>query len=234
MKKIGIFVEGQSERIFVLKFLIEYLGGEHNFSRREIKWQNKNRIELITSRDYPLAKIYFLIFDCAGDGNVLPALYERSENMIINENFSFIIALQDLYDKPLDKKELIIDYFKKRIEDFSYKAKLKFVLAVMELEAWFLTDPDVFSKISSKLTPKYLQDLIKINLFEINPETLPHPSATINKIYNSLNRSYSKSEDEAYEIIHKLDFDIICSDETLIKVKSLKYFIDKIDESLEV
>ncbi|MCD4674920.1 MAG: DUF4276 family protein [Desulfobacula sp.] len=232
MKKIGIFVEGQTERIFVVKFLIEYLGGEHKFSRREIKFKNKNRTELITSRKYPNSELFFLIFDCAGDGNVLPALYERAENMVYNHDFCFLIALQDLYDKQRDKKKLIVDNFRKRIENFSFKDKLRFVLAIMELEAWFLADPNVFSKISKELTPAYIQDSININLLEINPESLPHPSETINKIYKLLSQSYKKTEDQAYQITERLDYDFIYSEEVLEKVKSFKFFIDRIDECL--
>lgn len=233
MKKIGIFVEGQTERIFVVKFLTEYLGGEHHFSRDEIKYKTKNLTIKIQSRDYPAVEFYFLIFDCAGDGNVLPALYERAENMILNQSFCFLIALQDLYDRPRNKKNVIINHFNRKIENFHFKDKLRFVLAIMELEAWFLADPNLFRRISPELTTEYIHDSININLLKINPESLPHPAETINKIYELINQSYKKTKDQAYEITARLDFDFICSDEILAKVRSLKFFIEKVDESLE-
>jgi len=233
IKKIGIFVEGQTERIFVVKFLTEYLGGEHNFSRREIKFSNENRTELIGERHFPNAEYYFLIFDCSGDGNVLPALYDRAENMILNQNFCFPIALKDLYDNPRDKKGEIINHFERNIEKFCFKDKLRFVLAIMELEAWFLADPNVFSKISPQLTPAYINDSINVNLLQINSESLPHPSETINRIYQLLGQSYKKTEDQAYQITERLDYEVLCSDETYVKVKSLKFFINNINESLE-
>lgn len=232
MKKIGIFVEGQTERIFVVKFLTEYLGGEHKFSRRKIKYKDANKTELIGVRHFPDAEYYFLIFDCAGDGNVLPALYDRAENMINNENFSFLIALQDLYDKPREKKKTIINHFDRNIEKFCFKEQLRFVLAIMELETWFLADPNVFNKISTQLTPAYIYESININLLEINPESLPHPAETINRIYQLIGQSYKKNEDQAYQITERLDYDLIYSDEVLEKIKSLKFFIDKIDECL--
>ncbi len=233
MKKIGIFVEGQTERIFVVKFLTEYLGGEHKFSRIEVKLKNKNRTEVLSKRNYPETNYYFLIFDCAGDGNVLPAMYDRAENMIIRNNYNFLIALQDLYNNPRNKKDVVIKNFTNKIENYTYKNKVKFVLAIMELEAWFLADPNIFSKISCKLTSEYIKNKININLSEINPESLPHPAETINKIYNLVGRSYKKTEDQAYEISTRLDFDLLYSDDTLSEVKSLKYFIEKIEEGLE-
>jgi len=233
LKKIGIFVEGQTDRIFVVKFLSEYLGGEHKFSRLERKFKNKNRDEFITKRIYPEAKYFILIFDSSGDGNVLPALYERAENMIQNQNFEYLIALEDLYNRPRNKKKLIISKFEERIKVFRFHDRLRFVLAIMELESWFLADANVFSRINNILTPEYIHEKININLLAINPESLPHPAETINKIYKLLDQSYKKTKDQAYQITERLDFDFICSDETLAKVKSLKFFINNINESLE-
>lgn len=234
MKKIGIFVEGQTERIFVVRFLIEYLGGEHKFSRIEVKLKNKNRTEIISKRDYPEVNYFFLIFDCAGDGNVLPALYNRAENMIIENNFSFLIALQDLYDRPREKKITVINHFFEAIDRFDFKNKLRFVLAIMELEAWFLADPFVFQKISSELKPIIINNSLDIDLLNINPELFPHPAQTINNIYGLIGKTYKKTEDQAYQIINRLDYDLICSDNTTKKIRSLRYFIEKIDESLMI
>ena len=127
MIKIGIFVEGQTERIFVVEFLKKYLGGEQNFSREEIKFKNKNATTFITRRDYPQARFFFLIFDTSSDGNVLPALYERAENMIIRENFKYLLALQDLYPHPRNSKSKIINNFREQIKKYSFENKLKFI-----------------------------------------------------------------------------------------------------------
>ncbi len=56
MVKIGIFVEGQTERIFVVKLLAEYLGGEQNFSHVIIKNLGSKGTRVITRRLFPDAK----------------------------------------------------------------------------------------------------------------------------------------------------------------------------------
>ena len=121
MIKIAIFVEGQTERIFVVKFLSEYLGGEHNFSRVEIKNLGSKGTKLLTRRYFPNANYYILIFDSSGDGNVIPALKDRAKNMIINKRYHYLLAIQDLYDRPRNKKQTVIHYFKKLFSNLSYQ-----------------------------------------------------------------------------------------------------------------
>jgi hypothetical protein len=83
LKKIAIFVEGQTERIFVEKFLIEYFG----YYKIEIEFQKylgHKGIKLLGIRKNPYAEFYVLIFDVGGDSTVVTALKERAENMINN------------------------------------------------------------------------------------------------------------------------------------------------------
>jgi len=232
MIKIGIFVEGQTERIFVVEFLKEYLGGEHKFSRLEIKLKNKNTTTFITERKFSQSRFYFLIFDTSGDGNVLPALYERSENMIKKNNFHFLLALQDLYPKPRNSKSKILNNFLKSIDRFDFKEKLRFILAIMEIEAWFLADYNLFKKLYNIISFEYIYEKLNIDLKNNNSEFYQHPAEIINRIFKLFNEKYRKSEKQIRKIVSNLDFDLLCSDETLKKIKSFKYFIHCIDEAL--
>ena len=137
--KVGIFVEGQTERIFVVKYLAEYLGGEQNFSRTEIQHLGSRGTKILTTRNYPESNFYVLIFDCSGDGNVIPALRDRAQNMINQENYRYLIAIQDLYNRPRNSKTKVVDSFNELFLQTTYYDNLKFVLAIMEIEAWFIT-----------------------------------------------------------------------------------------------
>ncbi|MBC8384215.1 MAG: DUF4276 family protein [Candidatus Cloacimonetes bacterium] len=232
MNKIAIFVEGQTERIFVIEFLKELLGGEHKFSRIEEKFTNQNRSELIATRIFPNAEFFILIFDASGDGNVLPALFDRSENMIKNQDFKCLIAMQDLYDRPRNKKSIIIRKFNEHKRVFDFSERLKFVLAIMEIEAWFLADYRLFEKLYPPANPNFLKEKLDIDLVEKNPELYKHPSEIINKIFQLFDRKYQKTETQAYKIISNLDFDFLYSDKVLQQVKSLKYFVDCIEKAL--
>ncbi len=230
MIKIGIFVEGQTERIFVVKFLTEYFGGEQNFSRLEIKNHGSKGTKILTRRNFPNANYYIFIFDSAGDGNVLPALRDRADNMIINQGYHYLLAIQDLYDRPRNKKKTVIDSFKNLFSQLPYQKKLKFILAIMEIEAWFIADYNLFCRIYPKATPGFIKSQLNIDIVNKNPESHRHPAEVINKIYNLFGQKYKKREWQSYQIVNKIDFNFLYSDETIQRVKSWGYFIDVINE----
>ena len=159
--KIAFFVEGQTERIFLVKFLSEYLGGENNFSRVELKNHGSKGVSLLAERKYPNALFFVFIYDAGGDGNVVSALFDRVKNMI-KEGYRFVYAIQDLYDTPRSKEQIVQDNFKRKEKQFGLKIQLTLILAIMEIEAWFLADYDLFSRINKIATPAYIKENLNI------------------------------------------------------------------------
>ncbi|MCP4214857.1 MAG: DUF4276 family protein [bacterium] len=125
MKKIAIFVEGQTERIFIARFLAEYLGAskieilmEKNLGKRGVKFLGK--------RQNPSAEFFILIYDVGGDGNVVSAVKERAEK--INDIFKLF---GDKYKKREKQAHTIaanIDYnfltcsdeVRRKVDSFHY------------------------------------------------------------------------------------------------------------------
>lgn len=232
MVKIAIFVEGQTERIFVVKFLSEFLGGEQNFSRIEEKYFGSKGTKLLATRDYPNANFYILIFDTSGDGNVIPTLMERAENMVNGEGYHYLLAIEDLYDRPKNKMRTVLQSFENAVSQFSFRDKIRFILAIMEIEAWFVADYNIFCRINKIATPEFIKNKLNVDLINQNPESHRHPSGIVNKIYRLFGQQYKKREKQSYEIVHNIDFDFLYSDEILKKVKSWGYFVDCIDKSI--
>ncbi len=232
MVKIGIFVEGQTERIFVVRFLSEFLGGEHKFSRIERKNLGSKGTILLTKRDFPKAKYYILIFDSAGDGNVIPTLRDRAENMVNKEGYHYLLAVEDLYDRPKNKKKKVEQSFVNAVSHFSFRDKLSFILAIMEIEAWFIADYNIFCRIGKIATPEFIKNKLNIDLINQNPESHRHPSEIVNKIYNLFGQQYKKTEKQSYEIVNNIDYNFLYSDEIIKKVKSWGYFVNCINKSL--
>lgn len=233
MIKIGIFVEGQTERIFVVKFLEEYLGGEQNFSRIEIENHGKRGTRVLTRRNYPDSVYYILIFDSMGDGNVIPALLDRAENMINNEDYSFLIAIQDMYDRPRNTKQVVINSVNRLYGKTLFPDKLKFVLSIMEIESWFIADYNIFSRINNLLSPEYILNNLHYNIKEINPEDYDHPSTVIDKIFRLIGQRYDKNKSQTHHIVNYIDFDFLYSDEILNKVCSWNHFVNIIIKCLQ-
>lgn len=230
MKKIAFFVEGQTERIFVEKFLYEYLGG-HNIELRSEKNWGRRGVEVIGERKNPNAIYYILIFDVGGDGGVSSAIKEKAEAMIADSGYNYLLALRDLYPRPRTDKKAVIEAFYRIFDGYLFSHQIKLILAIMEIEAWFLSDYNLFSTIESSATYSFIKQKLNINLAIENPESYDHPSKVINNIFNLSGKEYKKREADSYKIAYKIDYEFLCcSREVLDKVKSWNYFLDSVNK----
>jgi predicted ATP-dependent endonuclease of OLD family len=100
MKKIAIFVEGQTEQFFINKLLIE-IAGKKNILIELKKFSGK---KTSPKRDiYPKTfatptnpKHSVLIYDCGGDDSVKSRIIEENQDLQ-NDGYLEIIGLRDLY-----------------------------------------------------------------------------------------------------------------------------------------
>ena len=69
-------------------------------------------------------------------------------------------------------------------------------------------------------------------MIDKNLESYNHPAEIINKIYKLCGMKYKKRERQTYNIVYNIDFNFLCSDEIIEKVKSWKYFVNCIDASI--
>ena len=231
MSRIAIFVEGQTEKIFVERFLQEYLGG----CQIEIEFQKrlgKTLTKVTGIRHNPFAEYHFSIIDMTGDSNVFSALYERAEQMM-QRGYAYLLGVRDVYPQyTRDKIPIILRDLRKLFSRFSFGDRLKPIFAIMEIEAWFLADYKVFSRINSSITPEFVKKQLNIDLLQTNPQSYEHPSSIVNKIFNLFGETYKKREKQSYQIVYRLDYGfLVCSEEVLNKVSSWKYFLDCIHES---
>lgn len=225
LKKIGIFVEGQTEQIFLDYFIGVYLG--HQKINKEIcKVDGKNlRVIRSASFEQPSHEFYFLIVDVGNGETVLSVILEQVDELI-RSGFEAIIALRDLHPYEIKDKSQVIESSSNAIKTSIHAKKIKHVLAVNEIESWFLADYNVFSRINKELEVGNIKKNTGIDLIKDNPETYYAPNKYIDKILKCINESYSKKEHEIHRIVSRLDFDRLCSDESLKRLDcSFAYFI---------
>jgi hypothetical protein len=232
LKKIAIFVEGQTEKIFVEQFLQEYFG-VHTIELEFQKRLGKTLTKVTGSRQNPFAEYTISIIDMAGDSNVFSALYERAEKMI-QEGYLSLLAIRDVYPQySRDQIDPVLQNFSNLFIQFSFRDRLYPIFAIMEIEAWFLADYNVFSRINPLLTPELVKERLNIDLIETNPQSYEHPAGVIDKIYRLFGETYQKHEKQAYQLVYKLDYDyLVCAEEVLNKVSSWKYCLDCVDKSV--
>jgi hypothetical protein len=232
LKKIAIFVEGQTERIFMLRFLSEYLGENKIEIRMEKRLGNRG-VKYLGMRKNPYAEFYILVYDVGGDGNVVSAVKERSGKMLSNAGYSWILALRDLYPNSRTEKKAILEAFDRIFFKYPHGSKLRLILAVMEIEAWFLADHDLFERIHSIASAKTIKERLNIDLINDDPESYDHPAERVKDIFSLFDEKYKKKEKQSHKITANLDYNyLICSDVVRDKVSSFHYFIKCLDESL--
>ena len=219
--KTAIFVEGQTELVFVREYLL-----------KKFEYQNIG-IECYTlftdsnfhTSEYPFpssegainAEHYFQIINVGNDNAVLTRILNR-EKYLWNSGFTRIIGLRDMYSKnyrELAKEVGKIDFdlneefkqsTKERIANAAEKSnQIDFSFAIMEAESWVLGFHNCFEKINPLLTVEYIETNLGFNLELINPEiTFFHPAKIIEQIYDLVNETYKKSKGNIEAIMASL------------------------------
>jgi len=232
MIKIAFFVEGQTERIFLETLLDNYF--THPYFNVESYQIIEDKATLITKAHYNNANINlsFLIFDVTGDGNVNGAILERSESLINKSGFTHIYGLRDLFPHERDSLPLLQNAFQEVFSGFEFYNQLTQVIAIMEIEAWFIADYNHFAKMNPRLTTDLINTELKLNTITDSIEDYPHPSQIINQIWHLIGRTYRKRASDSYSICSYLDYTLFCCDEALqTRIPSFTSFLRSIDES---
>ncbi|MFH1287071.1 MAG: DUF4276 family protein [bacterium] len=230
MTKISFFVEGQTERIFLEKFLSEYFG----IIKVTIK-SNKligDKTHQIRARKINSnTEVYVLIYEVMNGDKVVSEVLDRAERMI-KVGYRQLLALRDLYPKKIEEKDRIINATLKEFNKSQFADKLKHILAIMEIEAWFLADYKLFEKIDKRLTTQFINHNSGLDLMNTDPETYPHPAKIIDTILKIVGKSYKKHEEQSYNIIHNINYEFLYCGGVSNKIKSFFYFLKCIDEGI--
>lgn len=156
--------------------------------------------------------------------------------LLINRNYSEEKLIKELNKIKLHKNiiDIILDPMKEIKGNFSDKISL--ILAVMETEAWFLADYNLFSKIDNKLTPDYIKAKLNLDLINDDPEENPKydkPANLVKDIYDlSDNQKYTKRIGDCYKITEKIDYDYLYEGTKGKKIAAFHLLVDKLEEVL--
>ncbi len=197
MKKMAIFVEGQSEAIFVQRFL-EELAGQDNISFQVTRYGRS----LIAMQELdPEPKYFALIYDCGTDETVKSSLLEALPTLE-STGYSVILGLRDLYPRSRDELPNLESF-----ANLTNSTLPEMIVAIMEIEAWFLAEHCHFQTYHPALTHAHILNELHIDLPTLDFETLPHPSAVLRRIYRLVDaKKYKKKKAQVQRIAHCMDF----------------------------
>lgn len=207
MKKLAVFVEGQTEQIFFQR-LIEEMAGVNNVS---LNLQSNSESKILRLKGESLQdasiKYFVLIYDCQCDSRVKSKIIENHRRLV-DAGYSTIFGLFDLYPKPLADLPRVRLALPKYIPTTGIAPKLH--LAVAEVEAWFLQDFTHYAKIHPSLTRERIVEVSGFDPVTDSAETVHHPAETLKKIYNSAGFGYAKSKAHVERTVNALDVDFMC------------------------
>jgi hypothetical protein len=247
MKKIAFFVEGQTEQFFINKLLIE-IAGQKNI---EIELQQFKGSGKPTKSIYPKnaakphnPKHFALIFDCVGDRGLKSRILE-DYNSLFNQGYSEIVGLIDFYSPPARANFTLANLAK--FEDTLINGILRngqvltqplpnntsIVIAVREIEDWFLAECNHYTCIDTSL----VLDATQIASLGFNPciddLMLRNTNAAedLKNIYQLAGKTYNKSKDKVERTVECLDYANLYLS-LRYKLAKLNELITKIDNFL--
>ncbi len=228
MRKLAVFVEGQTELYFLQRLLQELAGYQRINIRLERKIGNGIISLKSTSANTGEETYSALVYDCQGEGSVKTAIQERIADLH-SKGYDTILGLRDLYPLDLaDRKKLI----KGANENLGHAGMtVRIIIAVMEIEAWFLKEDLHFIRLHPSLTVAHINASCGFNPKTADITKVRRPSALLNQIYQLVGRQYKKRYKHAQRTAALLDYDNLYVEVTK-QVESLAVFLEYIDRFL--
>jgi hypothetical protein len=202
VKKAAIFVEGQTELIFVTK-MMEELAGVANIKLRSIVHRATRIITLSGDSTDNKKKYFVLLVDCQGDHSVKSAILERRPGLLV-AGYELIVGLRDLYPLPksaLTKLEQGLRYGLPTAGCPTY-----ICVAIMEVEAWFAQEHTHYTRIHPSLSKELIRANLGVDLDAISAEDIHKPSEFLDRAYRLVGERYSKKRSVVSRTTEVLDY----------------------------
>jgi hypothetical protein len=194
MNRLAVFVEGNTEILFVKK-LIEELAGRNRVLIEHWKiWGGKTvprrMARMTATRRNTGQEYYVLLVDCGGDEGVKSRILEEHEKLS-NTDYEKIIGIRDVRPKfthahiPRLRTGLATRIRPELIP-------VRFILAVMEIEAWFLAEATHYPKIDPAITVEAIRGTLGFDPENDDMEQRPEPAKDLNDCYAIGGKTYTK------------------------------------------
>lgn len=230
MKRYAFFVEGYTEQLFLEKLLTAIFGNNNiEIENKKIGGGKKNPISITTistptnsdKKDY-----YVLIYDCGGDSSIRSYIEDQRASLI-KTGYIKIFGIRDVFPdfarSEINKLQKGL-YFKLPQKGLP----IKFILSIMEIEAWFLAEENHYAKIDSKLTIDYIKNNYSFDPSNYNTELRDEPTNDLRKIYQLAGKNYTKTKSNIDRTINSIDYDNVYIN-VCVRVNALNVLITEIN-----
>lgn len=245
-RKLAVFVEGQTELIFVREFLKQWYGYDSNVVGFDCYNLLANEFcDAAYKYGSEDSENYYFLVSVGNDCSVLSSIIGRMK-YLQNKGFQQVLGLRDMYSKQYIKdagKREIVDsvsmLHKESVKDILRNNEngtfVDFHFAIMEVEAWFLGMPRFMEKLDERLTYETVLHNVGINLEDDPEKTIFHPASELGKIYALAGKQYDKHQSDISSIMSKLTPDDFLELISSGKCQTFKSFAESLlGEELEV
>ncbi|MEI6489832.1 MAG: hypothetical protein WCP52_12765 [Bacteroidota bacterium] len=237
MRKIAIFVEGQTELVFVREFIKHKYCYNVNIDCFQL-FKEGNLVYAPYPCVNPNAEVHYTLINVGNDVKVPSAICDR-ENSLFTNGFEKVIGLRDMYcqaykeitteiDENLNAEFITETNELIRLRSNNYE-NIHICFSIMEIESWFLAMHHIFEKIHPTLTVDFIKQKLELDLTKTDPEeAFFHPVKTFSKIYELAEMSYEKKRGDIESFCNNLcadDFEKLYHSSVC---KSFNQFCDKI------
>lgn len=193
-KKIAIFVEGQTELIFVSDFLIKWFKYDPNIIGLNCLASHGTRLFPggFSSFGDENSELYYIIQNVGNDESVISKIQEEATHLVA-KGYELILGLRDMYSKKYVQKiktippqidsslnKLYIDSVEQILSVHPQASIISIHHAIMEVEAWFIGMPKSLLGLDPRFTPEFIHHhSTKIDLDSDPEKTILHPAVAI-------------------------------------------------------
>jgi len=205
MKKIAIFVEGHTEQAFITKLISEILT-RNTYSITSVEFsgpKKARRIAIINASTIDSNhSYYFMIYNCRSDSSVKSDIIEQYSNLVA-ASYNAIIGIRDVFPNvDIEKlRKYILFGFPKIL-----KISINIILAVMEIESWFIAEENHYANINPKLNRQIAEGYIGFDILTTSSEAIHHPAEILNNIYHHVNYAYKKKAKQIQRTVDAIDY----------------------------
>lgn len=232
MKWTVFLVEGQTEQVFLQKFIekLVVLGG----LSIQLKKLHAGQLIHVSNRGPSPEDCTHLvqIINVQGDDTVNSYISENLHNFK-KKGVHAIYGLRDRFTGSAAKKKIepvAVDEWTAR-QSIDFNLDVQVTIALEEVEAWFLSVPCFFHNYHPSLTMAAVNAAADMDLAQVDVEAIVHPSALLRKILQTVGLDYKKRLGDSHKIAAGLDYDLLYLEKSR-QLQPLGRLVDQLTRAL--
>ncbi len=214
MKKIAFFVEGLTEADFVKIYLKEVTSQRGLISVKEFKGGKSSPRVYSQVYSNNAGSDYVVDIYVSGTDNRVNSDILDNLSSLATSGFTTIIGLRDLRGQKTDGSMFVLadlpSVERANLRIFSGKIpRVHSVVAVMEIETWFMAETNHYANIDTSLTQAIITSnaaALGVNPYIDDLTQVAQPAEKLNDIYHLVGKAYDKTAARRQRTIKALDY----------------------------